>query len=213
MEKYGKSFKQLNRKEKMEYIAEYYKVHIIGGVIGLIILYSVLNHFVFHPPKDVIVDVTFTAAYLEPQGFEALQKEVKEYVEERVPGKTGQVEHLFFSENNDPQTQMVMTTKLVGKASTGELDILILDKDHLAYFKENEALLPLSDYLSEEQINRFAENGMEVERNSKDIAVAFQIKKQSKIGKLFPDGHDSYFGISSGARDIKLIQEVIPLLF
>ncbi|RRD93745.1 hypothetical protein EII17_11155 [Clostridiales bacterium COT073_COT-073] len=212
MEKYGKSFKELNKKEKLEYIIEYYKFHIIGGLVGLVIVFSLLNHYLFNPPKEVMVDITITAPYLEPQGLEALQTEVREFIEPKLPGKTGQIELLYFSPNNDPQTQMVMTTKLIGKTTTGELDILILDDDHLSYFNENQILLPLAEYLTEEQMTAYAGSVKTINQNGKEIAVAFAVSHDSKIGKLFSKNYEGYFGVAVTSPDIELIKELIPLL-
>ena len=77
MEKYGKSFKELNNREKKEYIIEYYKFHIIGGIAALAVVFSLLNHYVFNPPRQVIADVTITAPYADPEGVEELQAEIK----------------------------------------------------------------------------------------------------------------------------------------
>lgn len=213
MEKYGKSFKELNNQEKKEYIIEYYKFHILGGLVVLIILFSLLNHYVFNPPKQVIVDVTITAPYADPAGIEELQAEVKKAVEEKTANKTGLLEILYFSEKNDPQMQMAMTAKLMGKASTGELDILILDQEHLDYFIENEVLLPLSDYLTAAEQTEYA--GGELINGSKDgnkIAVALPVKKGSPIGRILPADFQGYLAVYANARDKELVQAVLPIL-
>lgn len=212
MEKYGKSFKELNNTEKVEFILEYYKFHIIGGLVGLVVIFSLLNHYVFNPPKPVIVDVTITAPYADPAAIEELQTEIKRYVEEKTGSQTAQVEALYFSDKNDPQTQMVMTTKLIGKATTGELDILVLDKDHLEYFKENEMLLPLTDYWTEQEVALYAEQTITAQKDGGDIPVALALPESSRLGKLLPQDFQGYLAVYAKARDIELVKELLPML-
>ena len=213
MERYGKSFKELNHQEKKEYIIEYYKFHILGGVAALIILFSLLNHYVFNPPKQVIVDVTMTAPYADPNGIEALQAEVKKVVEEKTKDKTALMEILYFSEKNDPQMQMAMTAKLLGKASTGELDIVILDQDHLAYFMENEILLPLADYLTaDEQAEYAADSPVMGVKDGQKTAVAFAVPKDSPVGRLLPGDFQGYLAVYVNVRDMELVKELLPIL-
>lgn len=213
MEKYGKSFKELNNREKREYIIEYYKFHIIGGIAALAVVFSLLNHYVFNPPRQVIADVTITAPYADPEGVEELQAEIKKCVEAKTADKTGLVEILYFSEKNDPQMQMAMTAKLLGKASTGELDILILDQDHLAYFMENEILLPLADYLTaDEQAEYAAKSPVMGVKDGQKTAVAFAVPKDSPVGRLLPSDFQGYLAVYVNARDMELVKELLPIL-
>ncbi len=213
MEKYGKSFKELNNREKREYIIEYYKFHIIGGIAALAVVFSLLNHYVFNPPRQVIADVTITAPYADPEGVEELQAEIKKCVEAKTADKTGLVEILYFSEKNDPQMQMAMTAKLMGKASTGELDILILDQDHLAYFMENEILLPLADYLTaDEQAEYAAKSPVMGVKDGQKTAVAFAVPQDSPVGRLLPSDFQGYLAVYVNARDMELVKELLPIL-
>lgn len=213
MEKYGKNFKELNSQEKREYIIEYYKFHIIGGIAALAVVFSLLNHYVFNPPRQVIADVTITAPYADPEGVEELQAEIKKCVEAKTADKTGLVEILYFSEKNDPQMQMAMTAKLMGKASTGELDILILDQDHLAYFMENEILLPLADYLTaDEQAEYAAKSPVMGVKDGQKTAVAFAVPQDSPVGRLLPSDFQGYLAVYVNARDMELVKELLPIL-
>ena len=213
MEKYGKNFKELNNREKREYIIEYYKFHIIGGIAALAVVFSLLNHYVFNPPRQVIADVTITAPYADPEGVEELQAEIKKCVEAKTADKTGLVEILYFSEKNDPQMQMAMTAKLMGKASTGELDILILDQDHLAYFMENEILLPLADYLTaDEQAEYAAKSPVMGVKDGQKTAVAFAVPQDSPVGRLLPSDFQGYLAVYVNARDMELVKELLPIL-
>lgn len=213
MEKYGKSFKELNHQEKREYILEYYRFHILAAIAVVALVISLLNHFVFNPPRQVIVDISITAPYADPAGVDELQTKVKKYVEENTADKTALLEILYFSPQNDPQLQMAMTAKIMGKASTGEMDILILDEDHLAYFLENEVLLPLSDYLTEEEQAEYAAQAPIIgTKDGRKVAVAFAVKKDSPIGKLLPNDFQGYFTVYANARDMELIKGVVPIL-
>lgn len=213
MERYGKKFKDLNKKEKLDYIIEYYKFHIIGGMIAMLVVFSGLNHYIFNPPKQVILDITITAPYMNQVGLEALQAELKDYVEAKVDKKTGQIDLLTFADQQDPQVHMAMTAKLVGKASVGEMDILILNEEHLKYFQDNHILQDLSLYISRDQMDQYGQEPVVDPRHQKQEIIAFKIRPDSKIGSLFPADFPAYFAIYTGARDVDLVKEVIPILF
>ena len=131
----------------------------------------------------------------------------------KTADKTGLVEILYFSEKNDPQMQMAMTAKLMGKASTGELDILILDQDHLAYFMENEILLPLADYLTaDEQAEYAAKSPVMGVKDGQKTAVAFAVPQDSPVGRLLPSDFQGYLAVYVNARDMELVKELLPIL-
>ena len=108
---------------------------------------------------------------------------------------------------------MAMTAKLMGKASTGELDILILDQDHLAYFMENEILLPLADYLTaDEQAEYAAKSPVMGVKDGQKTAVAFAVPQDSPVGRLLPSDFQGYLAVYVNARDMELVKELLPIL-
>lgn len=212
MERYGKKFAELDSKQKAEYIMEYYKFHIIGGIAAIVLLFAVLNHYIFNPPKEVIADITVTAPTVNLGGMEELEKEIIGVVEEKYPKKTALIEVLYFSNENDPQTQMMMTTKLISKATAGELSYLILDRENLNFFIENSGLVPVSEYMEPSEMQKYAKEQITAEVDGKETVVAIQIKKDSRIAKLLPPEMEAYLAIYTKPEDEVMTGDILRRL-
>lgn len=212
MEKYGKKFNELDRKQKQEFIWDYYKFHILGAIAVLGILYMVLNHYVLNPPKPTLVDVTITAPYADSKGMEKLQQELVDLVQAKYPEQTASMEVLSFSEQNDPQTEMVMMIKLIAKATNGDLAILILDERNLNYFSTEQALLPLEEYLTDEEIESYRERLVTKTVNGKEVAVAVRLEGESKIRSILPKDYEGYFALAQNVKEKEFVKECLNFL-
>lgn len=204
MERYGKKFKELDSSQKKEYIWEYYKFHILGGIIALVICFNLLNHFVFNPPKQSAVDILVAVAYVENQVFEEKKTEIVDLVEKNSDNKTATMEALLFGNSKDSQTQMIMTSKLVAKASTGEMDIMIVDAQNYDYFNSQEIFLPVTEYLSNEEISKYGDRFAYEENEEGKLPVAIMLDADMPIKRAIPGDYPVYFAISKSVKDIEL---------
>lgn len=120
--------KDMTLGEKVEHIWEYYKIHIIGIVVGIIIVFSFLNIWVFNPPAKNGLDISVRAGYMESDVGVKLADELNPLIIEEGANETVMVEHLPVGQDMDPQMTMASEAKFIGKIEVGEMDILIMNE-------------------------------------------------------------------------------------
>lgn len=127
MEKYGMQFKDMNTKQKVMHIWEYYRYHILATIIGVFVVFSLGKTMLF-PPEPNEVDVLFAASmYIDPQTEGDVVKDFKEN------NKTG-LDLTAMNWKEDGQMVMVMNQKIPMLLAAKELDILGLDEENFARF-------------------------------------------------------------------------------
>ena len=73
-----KSFKELAMKKKIEHIKEYYTIHIVSVIIGIIVIYSLLNIWVINPEKGSSVNITFVGQVVDYEKADQFKVELNE---------------------------------------------------------------------------------------------------------------------------------------
>lgn len=202
MEKYGRSFKQLSRKEKRNHIWSYYRLHILATVVGVAIIFSFLNHYLFNPPKESGLDLTLLSEAVNQETYEVLRQQLVSQVETATDNKTAVVEHLSTYEQLDPQQVMVTQSKLVGKISTEQLDIVVVNEQYRDFFLENEVVIPLTEYLSSEQLTSFSLYRQD------GVAYYVEVNRAMAIGQVAISQEPLYIGIYQKERPDELAQLV-----
>jgi len=126
MEKYGISFKEMNKKQKVKHIWTYYRYHILATVIGIFVAFS-LGKTIFFPQADDKVDVVICGPmYLDENQYEFVDAFRKEY-------KTG-LDLTSVSWEEDSQLSMALLEKIPLLITTKTLDILALPEDQYTDF-------------------------------------------------------------------------------
>ena len=115
MEKYGISFKEMNKKEKVKHIWGYYRWHILATIIAGVMIFSLGKTMLFPAPPDEVDIVIAAQMYTNADYNRVIQQYKDEF-------KTG----LDLTNINweDGQTSMVMFQKLPLMITTDEMDIL-----------------------------------------------------------------------------------------
>ena len=137
-----KKLSEMTLKEKIEYIWEYYKLHIIGGILVIFVAGSIING-ILHPPLPPYIGVGFYEIYLG-EDFDA---EFARAVSDALGVETErelEYPHFFIS-GEDPSAQMVIAQKLMAMLSTNELDLLITDNEAFYGFAYESYFMPLSE--------------------------------------------------------------------
>lgn len=115
MEKYGMRFEDMTKKEKVNHIWEYYKWHIIGTIITVVMAVSIGKAMLFPAPPDD-VDIVVAAQMYTNLNSDAVIKEFKEKYQTGLD--------LTTINWNDAETAFVMIQKLPLMVSTEEMDII-----------------------------------------------------------------------------------------
>lgn len=143
MEKRLVDYKDLTRQQKMEHIWEYYKLHIIAGVIVLWFIGWMLNHYIINPPAEITLDVSVFAEYAVTEELDALNDVLDAAVFEEGVNEESVVDFLSTAENLDPQMQQAVVTRMVAKASLNDYDIMIFEGDFYMNFLMEGVLMPM----------------------------------------------------------------------
>ncbi len=149
-------FQEMNRKQKAEYIREYYKLHIIFGAIGLFIIGSLCNAWFINPPPKTAVHVVFIGTDISSEGSASLEKELNTVIVTKEMGNKKVVVSTYYLESDGAeQPQMDMTTqmKFMANISASELDILVLDETQFKDLATTQQMfLPLDQILPEDML-------------------------------------------------------------
>lgn len=145
MEKRLIDYKDLTRTEKIDHIWEYYKLHIIGTICALFFLGWMLNHYIINPPPKVGFDVTFFGNYGDTDKVLELKSLLDPVMIEEGVNEETNVEFLSTSEDLDPNMLQATVTKMMGKASLKEYDIMVFEGESFRIFTDEDVLIPIGD--------------------------------------------------------------------
>lgn len=122
------TFEEMSFKEKMDHIWEYYKIHIISVVVGLIIVYSLLDIWVLNPQPENIMDLTFRTADFDYENANILQDELTALLVEEDVNETAIIDFLQTGDSRDPNSVQATEAKFIGKIETGDLDLIVFEE-------------------------------------------------------------------------------------
>lgn len=120
MEKYGITFKEMNKKEKVKHIWEYYRWHILATVIAVVMIFSIGKTILFPEPPDE-VDIVIAAQMYTNTDYNSVLQQFKEEF------KTGL--DLMNINWEDAESAFVMLQKIPLMITTDEMDIFGTSSD------------------------------------------------------------------------------------
>jgi len=215
--------REMNFKEKLEYIWEYYKYFIIGFVVAVIVISSLIYTTVINPSPEPALFISWNAGFAT---FEQTD-DLKEYLESHLvaEGKNEEVviSQFFFDENN-PETIMMGHQRTAAMIAAGVIDLFTLDKELLEGYSQAGFLMPLESTLAEihrenpDVYNRIAEHKVyalsEVEENVfEERLVAITIGKNPLLSRLGFFEQEMYLSVSATAGNMENVKKTIILFF
>lgn len=147
------TFSELDKKKKFEHIWEYYKIHIIGGILIFIALLT----FIFKgPAPQLYCGIGIYGPHVSIDSISLMEENLE--VGANVP-KDYEIDIVnFFMTNGDDQLQDVdMVNKFQTYIMTLQLHLLIGSEAGVQEFLGADYIAPLSQYLSDEEIQQLAD--------------------------------------------------------
>lgn len=204
----------MTTKEKIDYIWDYYKIHIIAGAFILILLISFINNAINN--KVYIFDFTMIGTKLN---FDK-QKEFEDAITKELignnPGKKRALTEIYLlspvNDNKlqlDPPSQQKLTVKL----ASSSVDVMILDKGNFNNFAKNGIFLNL-DKLKGLDLNNFEVENMP--KTDKITAGIYGVDVNKDIPQLDKVGFDykgKIIAIVSNSKHKDLSVKFINWLF
>jgi len=145
-----KKLREMSFKDKLEYIWEYYKIHIAALLIMLFILGSLINIWFINPAPDSALFVSWNAGYTFDEQLEELSEALQERIVEEGAREVVTIHRIFMSDD-DPQIAMASTSQLVAMVSAGVIDLFVLDSALLENYSQSTFIQPMDDILAEVQ--------------------------------------------------------------
>ena len=137
-------FSEIPKGQRWKFFWDYYKIPTALIMIGVIALILILQTTVFAPKKDLAI-LSATQIYVArdtwqqaEEGFSSLPLDLNEDGRILVEINDNYMDSTM--RETDPQTYMVIQSKLMASLSTAESALQIVDDDTYAYFEE-QALL------------------------------------------------------------------------
>ncbi len=140
MEQYGMRFEEMNKKQKINHIWEYYRYHILAVIIGTVVIGSLAKTILFPEPPNA-VDVMFAGQmYIDINA-----NEIKEQMKEEFGAG------IDFSNVNweeDAEIASIMFQKIPLMITTDELDVMAIataQYENFATIYGEDMFMPLED--------------------------------------------------------------------
>lgn len=148
MKKLIETLKTMTFKEAVDYIWEYYKIHIIGGVLIIAFLVSILSNIFKDTPPQYNVMVVAPIAY---EQIEVLQDGLnKDHFDDFEVA----VDYIFHQGGSLGQQAPEQVQKLVARIAVGMVDIMVVEKDYGLELLEQEGLRPISEFVDIEKLEQ-----------------------------------------------------------
>ena len=214
MEKRLINYKDLTRSEKIDHIWEYYKFPIIGTILGLLVIYSGLNHYVINPPPEVTLDVSIFGDYAQAEIQEELEASLQSIIVKEGENEETLVDFFSVKENQDYNIQQATVTKMIGKATLHEFDIMIFVGDYFQNFLQEETLLALNDMIDsgvikidESQLRK----GSDFDYASDEFYL-IDISDHEGFQRLLNTDKPIYLGVFAASKHMEHIEESIDYI-
>ncbi|MCM8709696.1 hypothetical protein M2651_01505 [Clostridium sp. SYSU_GA19001] len=134
------NFKSMSRKEKIEYIWDYYKLHIFGGLILIFFIGSFIHAQV--TSVEYVANLTIVAGITDENKRENAEKSITNLtVKSGEKRKQAFIDVIPIVDPQNPQPELLQ--KLTVKIATKEIDVIVLDKSIFQSLIKQEAFLRL----------------------------------------------------------------------
>lgn len=141
MKKETSKFKQLDNKQKLQYIWDYYKIHIIATAAIICIIFSITSTILKNKAVDLYV------AYINIVTTDELLSSIDDATGLSISNYTD----MLITEDpsgDDFQYAYASSVKLMSAISAGNLDIIVADSYGINMANSSEYLCNINDYLA-----------------------------------------------------------------
>lgn len=135
-------FKTLSAKKKVEFIYDYYKLHIIFVLIAIITISYIVFSMV--TKQDTYCNITYYGSSATSEELSSIKDTLNKNILSDNKKSSIFIDSIFIDPDSnygdDPTSTQVFSVKL----ASNEIDILLLNKNYFNYLANNDMLLDLS---------------------------------------------------------------------
>lgn len=165
-----KNFKELTMKKKIEHIKEYYTIPIVSVIIGIIVIYSLLNIWVINPAKSSSVNLTFVGQVVDYEKADQLKEELNDKFPEYTNDKeTILVDKISSGNGSDANVIMAMQTRLAASIQTRDIDIIVADAEFITQYGQMATFMDLEQLFTKSEFENIPFDKVKFSIIEKDI--------------------------------------------
>ncbi|MCD8090798.1 MAG: hypothetical protein LUD81_09340 [Clostridiales bacterium] len=210
------TFKDLSFGKKIEHIWEYYKVHIITVIVLLFIGGTWLYDAKLKPRKELYSGVAMLD-YCLPEFYE-------DTLYDYVNGELGLTDtntevtvNYFYDDPGETDFLSGMLEKFAAMLLTGDVNIMVMDKDSMEEYAAEDYLLDLSSVCSNDELNKMKDEGLLLKSSTELVPeekyYAVSLKNSACMAEL-PDFDEEnyYIAIYGAVEDAEHPKEVLDVI-
>ncbi|MBU5593960.1 hypothetical protein KQI76_02180 [Amphibacillus sp. MSJ-3] len=201
MAKLREVLKGMSRKEQLDYIWEYYKLHIIGFILLIIFGWLMIDGFMNKGNEPVGITVV-SEATIEVIDELELSINSLEFTDFDLF-----FEHIYHQGGLIENNAYDMMERLSMRIAVGQVDIMVTDDLFAEQLINEDIFLPLKEVIEPDQIDSFEEEGLVVN------GVLYGIKTADlKIFDQYDVYQDTYLLVPASGRHREEAKQVIEYL-
>lgn len=152
------TFKDLSKKKKLEYICDYYKLHIIGTILAVLALSSLIYTMFIRIPDTNFCGVAIYGQFLSALNTDKMTADLNK--ELNLPEHTSVQLQDFYSDSTDVMVEADLNQKFNTYVYALEFHLLLSNAENTKNFTQVEYTTPITDYLSDEKVNELRKKGL-----------------------------------------------------
>ncbi|WHY02849.1 hypothetical protein [Neobacillus sp. DY30] len=117
----------MSPRQRLEYIWDYYKFHIIGTIAAIILLISFISSI--GDKKEIILNMTIIGQGVNPEGVSQLQEQLTNKLVQDKGNKEVFVQFLTYNKDSMDQASQAAIQKMSAEITLGAIDLLIVEKE------------------------------------------------------------------------------------
>ena len=152
------TFKDLSKKKKLEYIWDYYKLHIIGTILAVLALSSLIYTMFIRIPDTNFCGVAIYGQFLSALNTDKMTADLNK--ELNLPEHTSVQLQDFYSDSTDVMVEADLNQKFNTYVYALEFHLLLSNAENTKNFTQVEYTTPITYYLSDEKVNELRKKGL-----------------------------------------------------
>ncbi|MCD8158689.1 MAG: hypothetical protein LUD77_07305 [Clostridiales bacterium] len=210
------TFQDLSTKKKIEHIWIYYRVHMGLTLLVVVILVSWIYNAKFKLHKDLYSGVAILSYHLPDDYTDTLYDKINSRLGLTDTNSEVTINY-FYDDESEVDFMASMLEKFAAMLLTGDVNIMIMDKDSMAEYAAEDYLLDLSTVYSEEELKQMEEEGLLLSSESELVPegkyYAICLKNSALMAELPNyDEEENYIGIFGAVEDAEKPKDVVDIL-
>lgn len=152
------TFRDLSKKKKLEYIWDYYKLHIIGTILAVLALSSLIYTMFIRVPDTNFCGVAIYGQFLSALNTDKMTADLNK--ELNLPEHTSVQLQNFYSDSTDVMVEADLNRKFNTYVYALEFHLLLSNAENTKNFTQVEYTAPITDYLSAEKVDELRKKGL-----------------------------------------------------